>query len=59
MRTKPFSDKPIENYEGLRIIYGDDKAKGYYEPHLFSYFRDKSENSDPNNDNGESTLAEH
>lgn len=44
MRTKPFSDKPIENYEGLRIIYGDDKAKGYYEPHLFSYFRDKSEN---------------
>ncbi|XP_039143525.1 uncharacterized protein LOC120280675 isoform X1 [Dioscorea cayenensis subsp. rotundata] len=51
--AKPFINKPIENYEGLRIIFGEDSATGSYAASLFSDFADKSENEGTDNDNGE------
>ncbi|XP_039133563.1 uncharacterized protein LOC120270578 isoform X2 [Dioscorea cayenensis subsp. rotundata] len=52
--AKPFINKPIENYEGLRIICGEDSATGSYAASLFLDFADKSENEGTDNDNGES-----
>lgn len=33
LATKPFINKPIENYKGLQIICGEDSATGHM-PHL-------------------------
>ncbi|XP_039121005.1 uncharacterized protein LOC120257637 [Dioscorea cayenensis subsp. rotundata] len=51
--AKQFINEPIEKYEALRIICGDDNATGSYAASLFSDFTDKTENEEGDNDNGE------
>ncbi|KAJ0985961.1 hypothetical protein J5N97_004317 [Dioscorea zingiberensis] len=36
--AKPYINKPIDNYEGLRIICGEDQATGSYATSIFSDF---------------------
>ncbi|KAM0942947.1 hypothetical protein DsansV1_C13g0117101 [Dioscorea sansibarensis] len=53
-----FINKPIENYEGLKIIRGEDSARGSYMTSLFYEFKEKSKNEDNNNnENVESTQV--
>ncbi|KAH7671934.1 hypothetical protein IHE45_09G020800 [Dioscorea alata] len=52
--AKPFINKPIENYEELKIICGDDNATGSYAASLYSDFGDKYGSDDNENDNSES-----
>ncbi|KAH7687471.1 hypothetical protein IHE45_04G167500 [Dioscorea alata] len=49
--AKPFINKPIENYEGLKIICGDDTATGSYATSLYSDFGEKYGSEDNENDN--------
>ncbi|XP_039134234.1 uncharacterized protein LOC120271626 [Dioscorea cayenensis subsp. rotundata] len=48
--AKAFINKPIENYEGLRIICGEDSATGSYATSLYSDFGEKTI-GDKNNEN--------
>lgn len=48
---KPFINKPIENYEGLSVICGEDNATGSYAASLYSEFGDNPEIEESNNDN--------
>ncbi|XP_039126549.1 uncharacterized protein LOC120262487 [Dioscorea cayenensis subsp. rotundata] len=53
-----FINKPIENYEVLKIICGEDSATGSYVTSLFSEFGERSKNEVNNNDdNVESAQA--
>lgn len=52
--AKPFINKPIENYEGLKIICGDDNAKGLYATSLYSDLGDKYGFEDNEIENNES-----
>lgn len=54
-----FINKPIENYEGLRIICGENNAMGLYATSLFSYFRDRFENKEFNSNIIELFQEEH
>lgn len=57
--ARAFINKPIENYENLRIICGDDYATGYYATSMFSEFEVPSEHEDDNPDNGDSPPMDH
>ncbi|XP_039130813.1 uncharacterized protein LOC120267181 [Dioscorea cayenensis subsp. rotundata] len=48
--AKAFINKPIENYEGLRIICGEDSATGSHATSLYSDFGEKTI-GDKNNEN--------
>lgn len=52
--SKPFINKPIENYKGLKIINADDNAIGSYATSLYSDFGEKYGNEDNENENNES-----
>lgn len=54
-----FINKPIENYEGLRIICGENNAMGLYATSLFSYFKDRFENKEFNSNIIELFQEEH
>jgi len=56
--AKPFINKPIENYEGLKIICGDDNATGSYATSLYSDFGDKFGSDDNDNENNESPTEQ-
>ncbi|XP_039120076.1 uncharacterized protein LOC120256443 [Dioscorea cayenensis subsp. rotundata] len=57
--ARPYINKPIENYEALKIICGEDYATASYATSMFSEFGDRSENEDNNLDNGDTTPLEH
>ncbi|KAH7690398.1 Myb/SANT-like domain-containing protein [Dioscorea alata] len=52
--AKPFINKPIDNYEGLKIICGDDNATGSYATSLYSDSGEKYGSEDNENYNNES-----
>ncbi|KAH7679087.1 hypothetical protein IHE45_06G036000 [Dioscorea alata] len=52
--AKPFINKLIENYEGLKIICGDDNATGSYATSLYYDFGEKFGSEDNENDINES-----
>ncbi|KAH7679037.1 hypothetical protein IHE45_06G033000 [Dioscorea alata] len=54
--AKPFINKPIDNYEGLKIICGDDSAIGSYATSLYADLGDKYGSDDNDNDNNESPI---
>ncbi|XP_039138787.1 uncharacterized protein At2g29880-like [Dioscorea cayenensis subsp. rotundata] len=49
--AKAFINKPIDHYEALRIICGDDNATGAYATSLYANFSDKSEAEGNNMEN--------
>ncbi|XP_039141232.1 uncharacterized protein LOC120278518 [Dioscorea cayenensis subsp. rotundata] len=49
--TKPVINKPIEHYEELRLICGEDNATGSYATSMFDDFGDKSDHGGNNMDN--------
>lgn len=55
---KAVINKPIENYEGLRIICGEDNATGSYAMSLYIDFAKNpiSEDASNDNDNFESPI---
>lgn len=53
-----FINRQIENYEGLKIIYGKDIVVGSYTSASFLEFRDIHENNNNNNNNGELAQCE-
>ena len=59
LATKPFINKAIKDYEGFRVICGEDNATSFYAATLFLDFGNISENKDDNNDNIELAPAEH
>ncbi|KAH7663054.1 Myb/SANT-like domain-containing protein, partial [Dioscorea alata] len=56
--AKPFINKPIENYEGLKIICGDDNATGSYATSLYSDLGEKYGFEDNENDNNDSPTKQ-
>lgn len=51
---KAFINKPIENYEGLRVVCDEVNATGSYAASVYSDFGERSENEEFNMDNIES-----
>ncbi|KAH7679314.1 hypothetical protein IHE45_06G050400 [Dioscorea alata] len=56
--AKPFINKPIEIYEGLKIICGDNNATGSYAMWLYSNFGDKYGSGDNENENNELPIKQ-
>ncbi|KAH7672132.1 hypothetical protein IHE45_09G033200 [Dioscorea alata] len=48
--AKPFINKPIEHYEALRVICGEDTATGAYETSVFAELGDNSEHENIRSD---------
>ncbi|KAH7685606.1 Myb/SANT-like domain-containing protein, partial [Dioscorea alata] len=57
--AKQFINKPIEHYEALRVICGEDSATGAYATSVFTEFGDNSEHEGNNMDNFEEGPIEH
>ncbi|KAH7655837.1 hypothetical protein IHE45_18G039100 [Dioscorea alata] len=56
---KPFINKPIEHYEALRIICGEDSATAGYATSVFAELGDNSEHEGNNMENFDDGPVEH
>ncbi|KAH7688926.1 Myb/SANT-like domain-containing protein, partial [Dioscorea alata] len=57
--AKPFINKPIEHYEALRVICGEDSATGAYVTSVFAELGDNSEHEGNNMENFDDGPVEH